>query len=1209
MNSGFFHQLLCRLAALTAVAGGLQPCRISGADVSPARASGFQDVQGDISVAARQTVAVPLDLSQVGSLTGVNRDFLVWVGFSIDDDPAGNNQVDSLQGWTRARDGFGNGIAGFAFADTATDGAEVGSDVEFYRASIWSVAGSSGVPPFRGVVVSSENGRIIQSGAADLYRLPNKDDADFVQPLYAPHYHPDAVLQKTNGKHGGFAVFRLRSRETTEAGKSKLWLDPLMLLTQRGQYRNTYIGGREVSSGLQVKLLLRGPLTVNTVGVAAWDAKVEAMPISSTPHDLTLTDQERIAFNLGNPDYDDDGYPTVGQQQWAGVAFSEADNDSEKNDNNWLVDHKYDSKAKYLRSLRFGRTPLIPSASAQPWSARGAHLALPIDHVDGAPTAAASKPPGWWNDANHDFIPDGWTTDMAIAYGLAPNHQLLAASADPERDGVTNLHAFLRCVPLLLLPSTTDAAMWRNFFASRGPNGVLDANGDQDGDGRSNGEEIDAFVDALKKTTYGLPGSGVTIYHSLIEINDPFVADRDRDGDGLETLWEMANGLDPGNADDAGWDLDYDGLSNQWEAANGTDLWSPPLFELQQVVTGTSQMEEQIHWDGPFSVGSSGEVIARLSSAWSEPIEYAVLSRNGTTRRIRMPRTIAQVTGNVFETKGYLAVIGFDASTWRPVLMVAVPGATEWARRSIYAGQATVSWWAAIDGADGDSFFVRSVDAVTNDNLIISVNASTGTCTLLERSQTLLSAHSGDQMLPGDASLFAFFANSVSGRRIGTSPGQAPMSSIIAWPDKSNGSTYTPAISFGGRGAAGGWAFMGHRSASGGAQEFMTSLLRVIPRGFTTSDSQWMPYHGQYVAAATPSGCLSLTSLNDPAHVMFSSGNESLEYTSVSVPEGYWFPTVAAGSDIRVVTGEIASEEFFGTVTKEDLGQSVPALWRNAAVSGMAEKWVAYQLSRRIAGYRPEALNLQMDRVIGDGEGGYYVLGVATAAGERLYRLKRVADTDGDGVSDAWEDRMGTDPFRFDQSHGTADADSDGLSLLDELAAGTDPLSADTDQDGMPDGWEVAEGLDPVDQGDSQLDPDGDRVTNRQEYAAGTKPLGRLNPDLDPMWDGPVGAKVRLGGGTGGILRDDGSIAGSMEFADPSLPGAVWSYLPSSSPGQRLLSVPNNVDNSGEALHRQVLGVGPNGAILASEPGVDPMARLELLSREAPPFTIETSGT
>jgi glucose/arabinose dehydrogenase len=52
----------------------------------------------------------------------------------------------------------------------------------------------------------------------------------------------------------------------------------------------------------------------------------------------------------------------------------------------------------------------------------------------------------------------------------------------------------------------------------------------------------------------------------------------------------------------------------------------------------------------------------------------------------------------------------------------------------------------------------------------------------------------------------------------------------------------------------------------------------------------------------------------------------------------------------------------------------------------------------------------------------------------------------------------------------------------------------DTDGDGMPDDWEIANGFDPLDPADAGDDADNDGLTNLQEYEGGTDPHNPLDP-------------------------------------------------------------------------------------------------------------------
>jgi len=98
-----------------------------------------------------------------------------------------------------------------------------------------------------------------------------------------------------------------------------------------------------------------------------------------------------------------------------------------------------------------------------------------------------------------------------------------------------------------------------------------------------------------------------------------------------------------------------------------------------------------------------------------------------------------------------------------------------------------------------------------------------------------------------------------------------------------------------------------------------------------------------------------------------------------------------------------------------------------------------------------------------------------------------LGDTDGDGMPDAWETARGLNPV--DPADAALDADNDGLTNLAEYTRGTDPTKADTDGDGMPDKWEVQYGLNPLDPADAARDANGNGKTNLQEYLDQTVPV------------------------------------------------------------------------------------------------------------------------
>lgn len=143
------------------------------------------------------------------------------------------------------------------------------------------------------------------------------------------------------------------------------------------------------------------------------------------------------------------------------------------------------------------------------------------------------------------------------------------------------------------------------------------------------------------------------------------------------------------------------------------------------------------------------------------------------------------------------------------------------------------------------------------------------------------------------------------------------------------------------------------------------------------------------------------------------------------------------------------------------------------------------------------------------------------------------SDDDNDGLSDTYEDSIGLDST--DASDALQDADGDGASNIEEFYAGTNPNISDAssqdadvdsiadnldncpsianadqtdtdsdgtgdicddddDADGMPDTFEMLYQLDPLDSSDASGDPDGDGVSNLNEYQNGTSPRADNTP-------------------------------------------------------------------------------------------------------------------
>jgi hypothetical protein len=132
-----------------------------------------------------------------------------------------------------------------------------------------------------------------------------------------------------------------------------------------------------------------------------------------------------------------------------------------------------------------------------------------------------------------------------------------------------------------------------------------------------------------------------------------------------------------------------------------------------------------------------------------------------------------------------------------------------------------------------------------------------------------------------------------------------------------------------------------------------------------------------------------------------------------------------------------------------------------------------------------------------------------------------VMDPSGSGLPVLWEQhyfgQTGVDP--------NADPDGDGLSNLQEYQYHTDPTKADTDGDGLPDPWETAHGLDPQYPGDGGSDYDNAGLSNLQAYQYGLDPF-----NTDVNGDGlPDAFEVEyLGAGTNLMVTNMVTVAAKV---------------------------------------------------------------------------------
>lgn len=157
-------------------------------------------------------------------------------------------------------------------------------------------------------------------------------------------------------------------------------------------------------------------------------------------------------------------------------------------------------------------------------------------------------------------------------------------------------------------------------------------------------------------------------------------------------------------------------------------------------------------------------------------------------------------------------------------------------------------------------------------------------------------------------------------------------------------------------------------------------------------------------------------------------------------------------------------------------------------------------------------------------------------------------DSDNDGMPDGWEDLNGFN--KNNPADAAQDADADGLTNLQEYLLGTKPRNPDTDGDGLLDGVETNTGYwtSPTNTGTDPLNPDtdSDLLLDGVESNTGTY-VSPTNTGTDPTrWDSDFdgfgdGAEVALGSSPVNIAATPSVGTGNRilaywDFNDPTAP-------------------------------------------------------------------------
>ena len=594
-----------------------------------------------------------------------------------------------------------------------------------------------------------------------------------------------------------------------------------------------------------------------------------------------------------------------------------------------------------------------------------------------------------------------------------------------------------------------------------------------------------------------------------ITVTEP--EDLDDDGDGMPNVWERQHGLDPENPSDAHQDADTDGLSNLQEYMQGTDPLNPDSdgdgmtdgveaawgfspassnafqhlpwavgFETNEgytagtlqgqqgwnILEGSASIQTQV-----VSAGSQAAMLGGVGGPEPSAIEHFFVGPTGvvvwTDMKIHVvPGLLPSVGTNAWRIAAMIAVdnelnlAGYDGGSARWVSATNSPALdpSQWLHLTVRKDYASRTWSLFRDGAPvlqnlgfadetvnqssrlsirGGSFLGDHVDELVistnapahidsdNDGLADAVEDANGNGVVDTGETSPFNPDTdGDGMDDGAELMWGFNSTSSNGF------------SRLPW---TVGFEEEEGYSAGGLNEQGGWlastsvtvqssvhyagAKAASLAASADAESHMTHYF-----GASGEQLVWLDFHARLRPGALPD----INTISGTNSVVVAVNNDGL-LCAYDSRTARWVPTDALHETDPIRWVRLTFGVNYGKKTWSGYMDGVCVFHDIPFFHASPRALSRFQADVPTAG-GPSPIT--------------YVdaLSIATAEPAML-------DDDGDLMPNWWERENGLNPD--DSRDAREDADGDGLLNYEEYTAGTDPRDADSDNDGMNDGFEV----------------------------------------------------------------------------------------------------------------------------------------------------------